>query len=56
MFNGSFYYYNHDMESIIKYELTTRQTTRLTIPRNRVTERWQGKLVDKLYSAQQPSR
>ena len=56
MYNGSLYYYCHDIESIIKYELTTRQTTRLQIPRNRITQQWQGKLADKLYSAQQPNK
>lgn len=54
MFNGSFFYYNHDYESIIRYELATRIPTRLKIPRNRLNQEWPGPLLANLYSPQHP--
>ncbi len=36
MYNGSFYYFNLGIESVVKYDLATRQRQLLPIPRNHV--------------------
>ena len=54
MYNGSFYYLNLETESIVRYELSSKQYKRVRIPRNqRVRHSGMKLLSDKLYQPQQ---
>ncbi len=54
VYNGSFYYYTHEIESIVRFDLATRSPTKIKIPRNRFNKGSKGKLVSPLYKSGQP--
>ncbi|XP_059081824.1 uncharacterized protein LOC131879496 [Tigriopus californicus] len=53
VYNGSFFYFHLESESIIKYDLKTRFSKRLKIPRNRVVVANGGDLLTQLYNPKQ---
>ena len=52
IYNGTFFYLHHDTESIVRYDLTSRQVTKEKIPRNRVVRNSNQPLLSKLYLPQ----
>ena len=52
VYNGSFFYFNYQTESIIKYDLATSMTEKLDVPKNRVVQNAGGDLFDQLYGPQ----
>jgi hypothetical protein len=53
IYNGSFFYYNHLTESIVQYQLNTKFSKKIRIPRNRVVDFAGGELLTRLYQPQQ---
>ncbi len=53
IYNGTFFYYNHFTESIVRYQLNTKSSQKVKIPRNRVVDFAGGELLTRLYRPQQ---
>ena len=53
VYNGSFFYYNHQTESIVRYQLNTKSPQKVKIHRNRVVVNQGGELLTQLYKPQQ---
>ena len=53
IYNGSFFYYNHQTESIVRYQLNTKSPQKVKIHRNRVVVNQGGELLTQLYKPQQ---
>ena len=49
IYNGSFFYYNHQTESIVRYQLNTKSPQKVKIHRNRVVVNKRGELLTQLY-------
>ena len=52
IYNGTFFYLHYESESIVRYDLTSRQVTKKNIPRNRIVRDSGGPLLSKLYLPQ----
>jgi hypothetical protein len=53
VYNGSFFYFHLASESIIRFEMSTRNAKRLKIPRNSIVINYGGDLLTKLYNSKQ---
>ena len=53
IYNGSFFYYNHQTESIVRYQLNTKSPQKVKIHRNRIVVNQGGELLTQLYKPQQ---
>ena len=53
MYNGSFFYFHLESESVIKFDLNTRFSKRVKIPRNRMVVMNGGDLLTQLYMDKQ---
>ena len=55
VFNGSFFYFHRESESIMRYDLATANLHKKKVPPNRVVRDAGGVIFDKLYGPQQES-